>query len=373
MRRVLTAIVSDLHLGTTSGADLARRPEVLERLVDSVSRADRLVVLGDLLELRERPAHEVLEVAAPVLRALGEAMAGKQLIIVPGNHDYQLVAPALERARLAGEGPLGLAQSFAASPGDLADKVAAHMPRTELEMSYPGIWLREDVYATHGHYTDLHLSVPRVESIAVTLVKRLTGGGAPTRPDDYEAAVAPLYAFSHAVAQNASTQTLTNGNSLSRRVWRTANHGRSRWERVRGGALTKVAIPTAVAGLNALGLGPFRSDISVAELDHAGLRAIGEVVDGLGISAAHVIFGHTHRAGPLPSDDPGEWLLSGGGRLTNTGAWLRESVLIQDDGPTSPYWPGRVTLLGDEGPPELKPLLEDLQLGASRPAAAPPL
>lgn len=50
-----TAIVSDLHLGTTSGADVARRPDVFERLAAALSEADRVVVLGDLLELRERP------------------------------------------------------------------------------------------------------------------------------------------------------------------------------------------------------------------------------------------------------------------------------------------------------------------------------
>ncbi|HZJ29304.1 MAG TPA: hypothetical protein VFD37_04860, partial [Solirubrobacterales bacterium] len=60
-----TAIVSDLHLGTTSGADLARRPDVFEPLAAALSEADRVVVLGDLLELRERPATEVLELACP--------------------------------------------------------------------------------------------------------------------------------------------------------------------------------------------------------------------------------------------------------------------------------------------------------------------
>ena len=64
-----TAVISDLHLGAVSDADVARRPEVVERLAAALSRADRLVVLGDLLELRERRADEVLELAAPVLAA----------------------------------------------------------------------------------------------------------------------------------------------------------------------------------------------------------------------------------------------------------------------------------------------------------------
>ena len=68
-----TAVISDLHLGAVSGADVTRRPEVTDRLAAALARADRLVVLGDLLELRERRADEVLELAAPVLAAIGSA------------------------------------------------------------------------------------------------------------------------------------------------------------------------------------------------------------------------------------------------------------------------------------------------------------
>ena len=59
-----------------------------------------MVLLGDLLELREAPAAAVLDAAEPFLRALGEACAGKPVVIVPGNHDHELVAPALDDARL---------------------------------------------------------------------------------------------------------------------------------------------------------------------------------------------------------------------------------------------------------------------------------
>ena len=106
---MLTAIVSDLHLGTTSGADIALRPEVRERLAQALAGADRIVLLGDLLELRERPmAPAVLELAAPVRSTpLGQAAAGKQVVIVPGNHDHELVAPALEAARLDDAGSAG--------------------------------------------------------------------------------------------------------------------------------------------------------------------------------------------------------------------------------------------------------------------------
>ena len=71
------------------------------------------------------------------------------------------------------------------------------MPDVELSLAYPGLHLRDDVYATHGHYLDLHLTIPRLESIAASAMARVTAarqaGGA--RPSDYEAIMAPMYAF----------------------------------------------------------------------------------------------------------------------------------------------------------------------------------
>ena len=58
-----TAVVSDLHLGALGGADVTRDPTVRERLVDALAGHDRVVLLGDALELRERPLAQALEVA----------------------------------------------------------------------------------------------------------------------------------------------------------------------------------------------------------------------------------------------------------------------------------------------------------------------
>jgi len=356
---VRTAIVSDLHLGTMSGSDITRLRPVRERLADALADADRVVVLGDLLELRELPAATVLDTAAPTLAALGAATAGRELVLVPGNHDHELVAPALGRARLAGQ-PLELAGEYSAERGDLAQRVAALLPDTEIRIAYPGVWLRDDVYATHGHYLDLHLTIPRLECLAASLLTRLLGRGgvAPSGPDDYEAALAPLYAFAYSVVQGSSSRP--RGGHLSRTVWSTANLGGNA---IAGVALGRIAIPTAVAALNRVGLGPFRADISGQELRRAGLRAIGEVVASLAIKARHVIFGHTHRAGPLPGEVEGWWLPSGT-RLTNTGSWLLEPIFTGDGNPAGPYWPGRVTLLDETGPPRLASVLDGLDLPA---------
>ena len=33
------------------------------------------------------------------------------------------------------------------------------MVGTPVQLAYPGVWLRDDVYATHGHYLDCHSEV----------------------------------------------------------------------------------------------------------------------------------------------------------------------------------------------------------------------
>jgi predicted phosphodiesterase len=360
MAAVTTAIVSDLHLGTVSEADLARRPRALERLLAVAEEADRLVVLGDLIELRERPATAVLDDVAPVLGAIGDATAGKPVVLVPGNHDHQLVAPALERERLAGVGPLTIAGDHPPRPGDLADRVAGLMPRSELTVAYPGVWLRDDVYATHGHYLDAHLTVPRVECLIAAGVERFgtrLGADGPQSTTDYEAILGPIYALAHSLAQNARAHPALRRNNLSRSVWQTATgNGGGRVARLRAALIGRAAIPAAVAAINAAGLGPFRPEISAVALRDGGLAAMADVVERLGIDADHVIFGHTHRAGPLPGDYDGWWLPSGA-QLTNTGSWMYEDSFLDGRGPDNPYWPGQVAWLDASGPPRLDTVL----------------
>src|SRR5205823_11111746 len=90
---VTTIVVSDLHLGTRSHPWLLSTAEARETLARAVADADRLVLLGDAVELRESPVADALEAARPTLAALGEAMSGRQITLVPGNHDHQLAAP----------------------------------------------------------------------------------------------------------------------------------------------------------------------------------------------------------------------------------------------------------------------------------------
>lgn len=352
-----TVVVSDLHLGALGGDDLARGGDKRDALVDAVREADRLVLLGDVVELRERPLAESLEVARSVFEELGRALAGRPVVLVPGNHDHAFAEPWLARLRLDARG-LPTESEWQIGPDDgAAGRIASWMPDVDLRLAYPGLHLRSDVYATHGHYLDLHLTIPRLESIAASAMARVTGRGKGSRSAaDYEAIMGPLYAFYAGLAQGASPSSLSRGGSLSRKVWaRASANGRPTLGRF---LLGKVTIPGAVAALNGLGLGPFRSTLTGEELRRAGLLAMARVAEVLAPGAEHVIFGHTHRPGPLPGDEQAEWTTLSGTRLWNTGSWLYEGAFITT-GSDSPYWPGTVLTLDDEGPPRLDNLLPE--------------
>ena len=81
-----------------------------------------------------------------------------------------------------------------------------------------------------------------------------------------------------------------------------------------------------------------------------------DVAGALAPGAEHVIFGHTHRPGPLERDDVAEWTTLPGTRLWNSGSWLHEGAFVRS-GRDSPYWPGTVLTLEDEGPPRLENVL----------------
>ncbi|MGH2953862.1 MAG: metallophosphoesterase [Solirubrobacterales bacterium] len=364
-----TAVVSDLHLGIGSAADLLRRDEILEALIAALDGTDRVVLLGDVLELRDRPLTEALAAARPVLGRLGTQLGGAEIVVVPGNHDHHLIEEWLLRRAVEGETALELEHRGVPETGALATLAEQAAP-APLSFAYPGIWLRDDVYATHGHYLDRHQTIPTLERLGVGLVERLLGtppgGPDPLAPPEdaeaaevaeYERVQAPVYAFLFALAQ-ATVGERSGGADPSVRVWQMlSGKPTSRTARVRGWLLGSVAIPGAVGVANRLGLGPVGSDLSPRAITSAALAAMSEVIERLRIDADHVIFGHTHRRGPN-GDEPG-WE-AGETRLWNTGSWVHSPALLGPTAARSPYWPGTVGFVDEEGPPRLLHLLDDL-------------
>jgi predicted phosphodiesterase len=377
-----TLVVSDLHLGAVSGADVLRRPAARATLIEAVEDVDRLVLLGDVLELRHGPRRDALAAAQPFFEELGRALAGREIVVVAGNHDHALVESWLRRRdESPTPEPLELEQCFLAEDASsMLATIASWATPARVSAAYPGVWLREDVYATHGHYLDCHLTIPTMERLGIGMTAR-----ALRRPTDafanvgdYEAVTAPVFAWIDAVARQARTGSALNGESTVR-MWRALGGDRDAGANGRSGraagnstgvaglaalgpALRRRAIagafPVAVAALNRVGLGSFQADITGPELRRAGLRAMGEVASRLDLGDAHVIFGHTHRAGPLARDLATEWRGSAGARLINSGCWTYDSHFLTGTPGESPYWPGGAVVVGDAGPPVLRQLLD---------------
>jgi hypothetical protein len=390
-----TLIVSDLHLGGLSGVDLLHLPGPRTALLAELEGVDRLVLLGDVLELRHGPPHEPLLAARSFFEDVGRALGGdRELVVTAGNHDHLMVCSWLDARALREPAPepLGLEQRFdPAEASPMLAQIARWASPARVTVAYPGLWVRPDVYATHGHYLDRHLTIPTLERIGVGVMGRLLergpGDDALDTAEGYEAVTAPIYAWRDAITRYARAGPALNGLATTR-AWRAlggagggggggraagalgvngsigASYERGR-RLVRAARVSarksaiKGAFPLIVGGLNRAGLGPLSPNISRGELRRAGLRAMGEVAARLELGDAYVVFGHTHRAGPFPDDLASEWRGRGGARLVNSGSWVYDAVFLSPAPGESPYWPGTCVLVEDSGPPVLKRLLLD--------------
>lgn len=351
-----TLVVSDFHIGARDERARLEDPVAVAALRRAAEHADRLVLLGDVLELRQGPLEHALAAASRVLPELAAGLGpGREIVIVPGNHDHGLLAGWCGRRAVAGEPPaLGLESPVDWHQGEPLARLAELLGSGGAAVSarYPGIWLREDVYATHGHYLDRRTTVPTFERLSAGVMARLLH-----RPlaeiaavEDYEAVLRPVYAWTYATAQAAPDERHQHS---SGRAWQIIQDARG----ARRAAWT-AALAGMTAALNAARLGPLKRDLSAVEFRRAGLRAFGEVLESLAAVCAYAIFGHTHRAGPLQGDDLAEWRAPTGTRLFNSGCWL-EDLTFAGGAPDNPYRAGFAIELDDSGPPRLTNLLDE--------------
>jgi hypothetical protein len=342
--RVTTLVVSDLHLGARLGRDVLRRPEALQALLEALDGVERLVLLGDVVELLEGNPARAMPIAEPILRAIGARLSrAGEVIVVPGNHDAAFVRPWLRER--------GVPSSIdAAIPLDATPALArltGWLKPASVRVHYPGVWLSDRVWATHGHYLDRHLLPEAAYGIARGTLGRLPRDGA--TPSDYERAGGPSLTRVEAFLSRWLPRPLAELSDDAAELLR---------------AVTMPAVPRRLlthrfAALNAMLLG--------MQVRRASIPALARVVHGLGVDADWVVFGHVHRCGPLEGDDRQFWRGPGGSpRIANSGSWVYEPLLVHHVTPPYPYWPGGAVVLEDGGEPEAVGLLDHLDAAALR-------
>ena len=329
-----TLVVSDLHIGAGRGRTTLDDEAVVERLAQAIGGFERLVLLGDVVELRERPLQDALAAASRVLPQLVRDLSeGREVVLLLGNHDHQL--------QMHGEA-LGQIERMLSHNG------------AGVRFQYPGMWLRDDVYAHHGHYLDRHTTTPAFERLAAGAMARMIKLPLAKMAEerDYERLLAPIYAWMFSIAQNGDGEADAEDGGGSSRLLKRIRHAKP---------LERFALETGVRALvgavSRSGLGPLTGDVSDTQLRRASLVAYGEVLSVLGLKPRYALFGHTHRAGPLTHDDPREWVTRTGAQLVNTGCWVNEHFAIEHP-VENPYRPGFAVELGDDGPPRLVNLLD---------------
>jgi UDP-2,3-diacylglucosamine pyrophosphatase LpxH len=334
---VRTLVISDLHLGSRLERDVLRVPEALDALLAAVDATDRLVLLGDVVELMEGRATQAMAIAEPILRTIGARVgADREILLVPGNHDGPLVRPWLRRFG----GPVANETRVPPDATRGLERVVAALGPARVTVDYPGVWLGDRIWATHGHYLDRHLLPESAYGVSRGLLGRVPRDGATAA--EYER------------ARSASLARLETALSRTPRPFAAAWDDLA--ELVRAATMPRLhrrMLRRRLAPLTALVLGQ--------QMRRASLPALGRVAHRLGVDADHVVFGHVHRLGPLPGDDPRRWLgPAGRPRLANTGSWVYEALLLHRARPPHPYWPGGAVLIGDDGVPRATGLLDHL-------------
>ena len=337
-----TLVISDLHLGSRLRHDVLTHPEPLHRLLGALEGVERLVLLGDIVELLEERAGRAMEVAEPILRQIGRSLgAGKEVIFVPGNHDRALIAGWIRRvdAGLAADNRVPLD----ATP-ELA-RVASWLGPGCVRVHYPGVWLAPGVWATHGHYLDRHLLPESAFGVTRGILGRVPQPGA--APIDYERAGGPSLTRLEAILIRTLPRPLA---ALAEDVA----------ELIRASTM-----PLARRHLLRPGMARLTASVLGAQMRRASLPSLSHVVRRLGVDADWVVFGHVHRLGPLPDDLESRWRgPQGRPRLLNTGSWVYEPLLVHNATAPHPYWPGGAVIVDDDRPPRAVGLLDAVPAGA---------
>jgi UDP-2,3-diacylglucosamine pyrophosphatase LpxH len=336
-----TLLISDLHLGAWGRGSVLEQPAPLAQLIDAIARHDRLVLLGDAVELTKARPSRALDAAEPILRAIGAALGpDRTVVLVPGNHDHDLV----RGWALAQGGRLGVDSSVPVDSNPMLARIAEWLAPARLEVRYPGVWLSETIWATHGHYLNRHL-LP-VSSYGLIRGQGLLPAGT-VPPSDYERFLRPQLSQALRWLPRPLAAGLEDLGEL----------------------LRVSTMPGVEKRILHRRLAPLTSRLLGIQMRRHSLPAIARVARDLGVDAEVVVFGHVHRLGPLAGDDPEEWRGPGNGpRLLNTGSWRYDPLLLHHALPPHPYWPGGAVVVEDGAEPRAIGLLDGLAADQLHPA-----
>lgn len=339
-----TLVISDLHLGSRLGRDVLRHPEALAVLLEALNEFDRLVLLGDTVELAEGRPREALATAEPVLRAIGARMGPERtIVLVPGNHDRALTR-TWARAQGAALTPDALVPNNA---NPLLTQVTGWLAPAPVQTRTPGVWLNARVWATHGHYLDRHLAPEGAWGLRRAHLR------APAADPEPEVVGAAAYER----ARRPRTRAESSVASRLPRPLATLVEDAAELLRAATMPSPRKLQPHRIAPLTRVLLGRQMQRASIPALVHATAR--------VGVDCDWVVFGHVHRSGPHEGDDPATWAgPDGRPRVANTGSWVYEPLLLHRGGPPHPYWPGGAVIVEDEGDPQAVGLLDGLDAHA---------
>jgi hypothetical protein len=276
-------------------------------------------------------------------------------------------------------------------------------PGVEADFAYSYVLLDAasgPVLAMHGHYLDLHLASPAERLLALVEQAVAAYRMEALRPgfDLYEAALRPQNELLYWIGQSPA------GAQVQSELWRRLRGDKRHVPRGLLARVRRIAARRALRAAEALAgaaarqltqrvlkgdvtnVSPAR-DTNVDEAIGAFMDSMYALqedlfdVEGWTTPPAYVVFGHTHRPGPLPgTDDPDHWRAPWGGRevqVLNTGSWLYDVERALTEEYHQTRWPGTLVLIPDGQEPRVVSVLKDLsadkveQLIDAEPAPAP--
>jgi UDP-2,3-diacylglucosamine pyrophosphatase LpxH len=339
---VRTLVISDLHLGSRLRHDVLRLPAPRERLLSALDGIDRLVLLGDTVELLTRHPERSMHAAEPIIRALGQRMgADREVIVVPGNHDRSLV-----RAWVRAQGSRLVLPDAIVDPDatPALSRLLSWLAPARTQARYPGLWLDDRIWATHGHYLDTHL----IPESSIGMLRGRSRRNAPV-------ACVPVQRYETRRRRGRAAGDSLGARLLARPVGTTL-------ETI--AELVRAPLPHLPGLLMKARLTSVTATLLDVQMRHAAVPAIVRVANRLGIEADWIVFGHVHRRGPLAGE---EWAAQAGGvRVANPGSWLYEPLLLDRATPPHPYWPGGAVVIEPGREPRTVGLLDDFGSAALR-------